>query len=145
MLRDLSPTTAPSGIIVEPAPTATWLATLAHAAGLTERARRGHADILSRIETPCAFATRYADGRLVGVGLAVLQQGHLGLFELAVAAPNRHQGHAQALMHALCNWGYVRNAQHAYLQVLADNLAAMRLYDQLGFAKAYRYDYWRRG
>ena len=38
-------------------------------------------------------------------------------------------------------WGAERGARDAYLQVVASNAPAVRLYEQLGFADVYRYHY----
>ncbi len=44
-------------------------------------------------------------------------------------------------MDALLEWGAEQGARTAYLQVLADNEPAMRLYERLGFNEHHRYHY----
>jgi N-acetylglutamate synthase len=56
-----------------------------------------------------------------------------GLSAVHVAAAQRRQGHALALCTALLNWAGDHGATRAYVQVLADNVAATRLYEKMGF------------
>lgn len=57
----------------------------------------------------------------------------LGISSVRVAAEHRRQGHARAVCAALLDWGADQGAQHAYVQVEADNAPAITLYTSLGF------------
>lgn len=72
--------------------------------------------------------------------LAVLGDG-AGIRGVEVAAAYRGTGLALAVMGALVEAAAERGARTAYLQVLADNGAALRLYAGLGFADHHRYTY----
>ena len=49
------------------------------------------------------------------------------------------------ILTAALRWARMRGAKTAWLQVVADNAAALSLYRKLGFVEAYRYAYWRKG
>jgi ribosomal protein S18 acetylase RimI-like enzyme len=44
-------------------------------------------------------------------------------------------------MRNLLAWGKQNGAQHAYLQVMLNNVPALHLYSQLGFKQVYEYWY----
>ena len=79
----------------------------------------------------------------LATGLAIIEDGHVGLFDVATRESVRRHGHARTVVAALLRWGLERGTRHAYLQVNADNAPAIALYRPFGFAEAYRY--WYRG
>jgi N-acetylglutamate synthase len=74
-------------------------------------------------------------------GFATYSEGWLGLRTLEVAPSRRRRGLGLAVVAALLDWGAERGATTAYLQVLADNRAALGLYDRLGFTTHHAYRY----
>jgi GNAT superfamily N-acetyltransferase len=100
-----------------------------------------HERILASISPLTGFATVRQDGRIVGCGLGVVQVGWLGVFDVIVDGPARRQGYGERLMQGLMSWGRQMGAGKAYLQVMQSNVAAVRLYEGLGFHKAYSYWY----
>jgi len=89
---------------------------------------------------PC-FALLHHEGIPIAVGLAVLDRGYVGLFDIVTVANARRQGCATALVLQLLHWGQTRGAHHAYLQVMHTNSPAIRLYAKLGFREVYTYWY----
>jgi len=83
------------------------------------------------------------EGRVVATGLTILEDDFAGLFDIATHEQARRQGHARAVVSALMATARDMGARHAYLQVAADNVAALNLYRQFGFEE--RYQYWYRG
>ena len=83
----------------------------------------------------------FADGAPVACGMAVLEDGLLGLFNVSTAAASVGRGHATRVTQMLLAWGAARGAHHAYLQVNGDNDPALALYRKFGFATAYTYWY----
>lgn len=77
----------------------------------------------------------------VAVGLAVVDSGWVGLFDIAVEEQRRRRGTGRQLSLAMMGWGAAQGATNAYLQVLSDNVAATALYQSLGFTELYRYWY----
>ena len=79
----------------------------------------------------------------IAVGRAVVTRGWLGLSALEVEAAQRRHGLGSAVVDALLAWGYARGARSAYVQVLADNDAALALYARRGFRTHHGYRYLR--
>jgi N-acetylglutamate synthase len=82
-------------------------------------------------------------GEVVACGLAKLEGAHAGLFAVNTAPAHRRQGLARAIVGALLAEASRQGARVAYLQVTADNEAALALYRPFGFTPVY--DYWYRG
>lgn len=74
-------------------------------------------------------------------GLASVAGDWVGLRALEVAPHRRRRGLALGIVGALLDWGAERGGTTAYLQVLADNLPALGLYDRLGFSTHHTYRY----
>ncbi len=118
----------PSGAAVElaPIPTAAWLAVYE---------REVPVDVLTAVvdgEVTFASAADAAVGR-GAVTAAPDGTRWLGISSVRVAAERRRQGHARTVCAALMHWGRQHDAQAAYVEVLADNRAAIGLYESLGF------------
>jgi ribosomal protein S18 acetylase RimI-like enzyme len=75
------------------------------------------------------------------VALAVADGPWVGIFDVATDPAQRRQGLGRRLMDGLLGWGARQGARTAYLQVMAENAPALRLYEAMGFAAAYRYWY----
>ena len=100
--------------------------------------RRG---ILQRIGPRVGYAHLRVEGRSVGMGLAVMERGWVGIFSMATHPAFRRRGYATAVIHALANWGHANRAEHMYLQVMERNKTAQKLYAKLGFETLYHYHY----
>jgi len=100
-----------------------------------------HEGILASILPLAGFASVWQDGQVVGCGLGIVQDRWLGVFDVIVDGPARRQGYGERLMQGLMSWGRQMGAGKAYLQVMQSNVAAVRLYEGLGFHKAYSYWY----
>ncbi len=114
------------------APSNGWLAVLPNASPLAVRVITGVLAVYASVDV---------DGMPVAVGRGCVTTGWLGIAQLNVAPSFRRRGLARALVSALADWGVALGARHAYLQVEADNAAAIGLYDGLGFALHHRYHY----
>jgi N-acetylglutamate synthase len=64
-----------------------------------------------------------------------------GLSSVHVAEDARRRGLARTVCDGLLAWAADRGATHAYVQVLADNTAAIRLYGSMGFGEHHRSRY----
>jgi GNAT superfamily N-acetyltransferase len=100
-------------------------------------------DVLTAvIDGDLAFATYGGDA--VGRG-AVTESPEgtrwVGLSAVHVVETARRRGLARELCYALLAWGAQRGATRAYVQVLADNAAATRLYESMGFSVHHRSRY----
>jgi ribosomal protein S18 acetylase RimI-like enzyme len=80
----------------------------------------------------------------IAVVRGVLTDGWLGVTALTVSRTRRRGGIGTALMGELFRWAASRGAHSVYLQVAADNAAALALYRRLAFTEHHRYHYRRR-
>lgn len=87
------------------------------------------------------FVSLAEDGKTAACGLGVLENGYLGLFDIIVDEAVRGRGFGRRLVKKLLQLGRSEGAHTAYLQVAADNLPAVNLYESLGFAGLYEYWY----
>ena len=71
----------------------------------------------------------------------MLERESLGLFDIVTDAGQRRKGYSRRLMGGLMHWARNAGATRAYLQVMLDNTAALRLYEKMGFKEIYRYWY----
>lgn len=97
--------------------------------------------ILGNIVLPKALASLYHDGKMVASGLAVAQNGYMGLYDIVTDANYRRQGFSRRLISTLLTWAKGMGVHTAYLQVMENNAPARALYEQLGYKDAYRYWY----
>lgn len=116
-------------------------AQFAVAKGLAPQTRRIHERIRASIVLPRTLAVLRDGERAIGFGLGVAERGMIGLFDILVAPTHRRRGAGRKIVDALLAWGRELQATGAYLQVNAQNHPAITLYEQCGFAPAYRYHY----
>ena len=77
--------------------------------------------------------------KIVATGLGILDRDYIGVYAINVDAGHRRQGLARKIVKTLLEEGKKAGARRAYLQVVADNDPAIRLYEDLGFSPAYTY------
>jgi len=99
------------------------------------------ARIISTIPFPLCCATLMQDNLPLSCGMAVLQQHHVGLFDIVTHPAHRQKGLATELLHHLLDWSASKGATRAYLQVFSTNTPAQTLYRKLGFAPSHPYWY----
>ena len=118
-----------------------WLDAYSALSGSGPAQRAGHRAILERIAARPAYLLLIENGSPLACGLGVLEQAHFGLFDIVVAAERRGQGLGGRMVSGLLGWAAERGARQAYLQVIASNAPARRLYGRLGFIEQYQYAY----
>jgi N-acetylglutamate synthase len=108
---------------------------------------------LYRREVPVDVLTAVVDGEVAfattagaAVGRAAVTMAPdgtqwVGLTAMHVAEEARRRGLGRELCDALLAWAAERGATRAYVQVLADNTAAARLYESMGFSVHHRSRY----
>lgn len=102
------------------------------------------AELISNIKPPSGLFLVEVPGNGPVAGVICVHDNDLtGLLQLAVGESHRGQGMGFELTYAALRWARLRGAKMAWLQVQADNVAALSLYRKLGFQQAYRYCYWR--
>ncbi len=140
---DLSSWEASQDTPIEFSPVLTdaWLASyirLASIAGPNQPVLR---QILEAIRLPHWFAAARAGDEVVACGMAVVQSGWVGLFDIVTAAAWRRRGYGRQVVAGLLGLGKAHGASQAYLQVMLNNSPALSLYASLGFKESYQYWY----
>lgn len=97
--------------------------------------------IIDQIINPKCLLTLILNGLIVGCGLGVAENKHIGLFDITVDKQYRNQGLGKILVENILRWGKNKGAETGYLQVLIDNTPAIRLYEKIGFREEYKYWY----
>lgn len=118
-----------------------WEAAYSAMSGLREEQQAKHRQILAAILPEKCFASIHVNGAPAGCAMCVLQDKFIGIYDVIVAPAFRRQGYGERLLRSLLAWGKQQNAQSAYLQVMLNNPAALRLYERLGFREQYQYWY----
>ncbi|MGH8798357.1 MAG: GNAT family N-acetyltransferase [Caldimonas sp.] len=113
-----------------------------HLRGSTLAERKAHAERLALSPVPFhGFSLTDEDGTAVSCGQFAIEAEFVGLYDVHTAAPYRGRGYAAALCLEMIRFSRERGAIVGYLQVDAENSAARRVYDRLGFRDAYGYHY----
>ena len=97
--------------------------------------------IIDLILLPKCLFTLTLNSVVIGCGLGVVENQFIGLFDIVIDPQYRNQGFGKMLIGNILKWGKRKGADTAYLQVLADNAPAIRLYEKVGFTEKYRYWY----
>lgn len=129
-------------LLVENRLTGDWLTVAGLLRDMSDHDLELMAHILRLLVVPAAYVRLLADDEPIAVGLGVLDDGWVGLFDIATAEAWRGRGHGRFICQQILNWGQSQGAHHAYLQVMLQNTPALRLYESLGFTEAYQYWYW---
>lgn len=135
MTRELTTASASdASVTMSPRPDARWLrinerdvpldVLTAVVDGEVAFGTRGDAAVARAAVTPAPDGTRWA-----------------GLAAVHVAEAHRRRGHARALCEELLAWAAGRGATRGYVQVLADNAAAIDLYESMGFTTQHHVRY----
>ena len=97
-----------------------------------------------RIPAPRGFGVVEIDGKPVAIGGTAIEGDWAGVFGMRTLAAHRRKGLARDILEALFATARAAGASRGYLQVEADNVPAIALYEGFGFREAYRYRYWGR-
>jgi GNAT superfamily N-acetyltransferase len=118
-----------------------WIDDFIRMNGFDQHRKPVYEAIMQQVLTPKCLVSVKENEKRVAVGLGVLEDKFVGIFDLVVDPEKRRSGLARQVMAAILQWGKQQGAETAYLQVLTDNHAALTLYDSMGFSERYRYWY----
>ena len=121
--------------------TETWLVDFVRLNKVDSRHMNTMRQMLCRIQPNTCFMRLRHHQETAAAGLGVCENDHLGFFDIVTHPDFRGQGWGTALMNSLFAWGKRQGATRGYLQVVAENDLAQKLYRKLGFRKAYEYWY----
>jgi len=141
--RDIRASQQSSRTSLTARPDADWIAGVTAAQGREGAERETYARIVSLLSVPAAFAvTRNDAGEAASWAFAAMTSHGICIESVATRPDQRGKGFAGEIVAALMAWGASRGAGAVFLQVQADNHAAVRVYERLGFDRElYRYHY----
>ena len=143
MVLELQDAEMPDGeIVFTDRPAEEWLSAYFAFEGLADPARQ---DIFRRMLEKVRVRTRYAalkqDGWIIACASSAAEREYALLQNMVVDPEYRGRGFGRMICRALLADAARAGAKYAYLQVMQSNTPAMRLYESLGFRKAYTYRY----
>lgn len=133
---------AHSDIWIEEQVSESWLDAVTAFSELNEQQRIITRKMMERSPLVKCFAVLHENGIPVACGLAVIEQGWIGLYDIVTDPSKRGCGYGEQLVLNILDWGKKQGATEGYLLVVKDNAPANRLYDKIGYSQ--RYDYWYR-
>ena len=142
LLRRLSPAAPEAELRLDARPDAAWLAMFL-GEGLDPVDGASRAAALARA-TGTRFASLRERGQTLACGAASFSHGWVGVHGMRTAARERGRGLAAAVLCAMAEQALAAGLPRLFLQVTADNAAALALYRRAGFQLAWPYAYWRR-
>jgi N-acetylglutamate synthase len=104
---------------------------------------RERSDILTRLPLHSAFGMIENDGKAAAVGLATFTGSSAGIASMRTRLQFRKRGYARSILRAVAATARQSGARTLWLQVEADNAAAIALYKAEGFSTIYSYQTWR--
>ncbi len=122
-----------------------WLDAFMRIEGFEAWKRDNYREIMNNIGLPVCFVMAHIDSETAGIGMAVVEQGWAGLFNIATTATHRRKGVATRVVHMLAEWAHHIGAENLYLQVLKENRSAISMYNKLGWEHLYSYYYAMQG
>ncbi len=102
-------------------------------------------EIMDRVHIPQKrffYAKNKSD--IIGVVLAIIDSGYMGIMNLAVDPEYRNQGVATNLMYQTINWGKKEDTKWLFLQVEKSNTSARGLYEKIRLEDWYSYTYYEK-
>lgn len=103
--------------------------------------RPGLTEVVSSIEPESGLFLLEDEDKPVASAICVHDGELAGLFQVASSFGQRGKGHGRRVVLSAIKWARMRGAKIAWLQVEADNEAAIGLYRSIGFSEIYRYHY----
>lgn len=108
---------------------------------LEQGLRPGLSEVISTIQPQKGLFVHEQGGQAISTAICVRDGDLAGLFEVATQASHRGRGYGRRTLLSALKWAHSNGARKAWLQVDADNLAAVGLYRSMGFEEIYRYHY----
>ena len=102
----------------------------------------GMSELISSVEGEVGLFLMESDNHEPLSAAMVVRFGRLaGLFEIVSNPELRGRGYGRSIVNVALQWARNLGSTKAWLQVVADNIAARSLYESLGFEEQYRYAY----
>ena len=119
-----------------------WIDQCIAMGSIAETVKPGLSELIGLVEGEVGlFLAEDEAGVPLAAAMAVRFGDLVGLFEVVSNPDKRRQGLARRIIRSAMLWGYEHGAHQAWLQVVAENDAAIRLYESEGFSEVYSYAY----
>ena len=118
-----------------------WIEHYCQLSGTSEHLIPTIIDMLAAIQGDIICISCTLNDEIVAVGLAVVDNQYISLYNVVTVEHHRNKGIAGALITKLLNAGIQKGALTSYIQVLSDNAPARHLYKKLGYREQYSYWY----
>jgi len=118
-----------------------WLSSYCEINEIARDSHAVHLEMIQRIKDRTLLAVLKEDDLEVACGLGVISNRYVGLFDITTKKNVRQQGYGTQLLNAMFHWAVKHGATRSYLQVVADNKAAINLYEKFEYKLGYEYWY----
>ncbi len=118
-----------------------WLRAFCDISGAEVAKQTAHVGILDRLPAASLYTVVKDQEQPVTCGLGVIHQAHFGIFDIVTRPEFRRRGHGTQLIEGMLSWARRNGARDAYVQVMANNAPAIRLYEKFGYRRLYHYWY----
>ena len=128
-------------VVMTNLPDPNWIDAYARAAALTSIQNAALHLMLRAVAAPAILAHIECDGSSVAFGMAVVERGYVGFFDMLTLPGARRRGYGRMIMENLFAWAGQQGATRGTLQVVETNGPARALYEGFGFKPVYGYRY----
>lgn len=118
-----------------------WVDSFLHLSEESRNSKPGLFEVISSIQPTCGLFVKNKGDDHVAAVRCVHDNDLAGIFDLVTGEKYKRQGHAMELLGSALKWAKSSGARFAWLQVVAENKAAIELYNTFGFRELYRYSY----
>ena len=118
-----------------------WVDSFLHLSTESKKTKPGLFEVISSIQPTSGLFVRSVGEVNVAAVRCVVDNELAGIFDLVTGMDYLRQGHARTVVGSTLNWAKSSGARFAWLQVVAENTAALELYQSFGFEELYRYTY----
>jgi len=139
--RIKSPGSPVPGVTLEDRFTESWREAFLTTNAVTEKLRPVVLTMLDTVPVETLVASAIQEDRIIAHGYGAVDGEWVGFFDIVVHPDFRQSGWGRKIMAALMGEAARRGVTRGYLQVVADNTPARRLYSSLGFTREYTYWY----
>ena len=105
----------------------------------------GLVEVISSIQPKSGMFINFSGDHEIAALRCVQDNDLAGVFDVVTGKNYLRQGRSKALLGSALRWAKAQGAKVAWLQVVSNNEAAIRLYESFGFEEFYRYSYRRLG
>ena len=133
------------GCVFSSLPDEKWLTDYFGFEGLTDTGKQDiFRRMLAKVSVDTIYCTLYDGGQAVACASAAIEHGYMLLQNVVVDKAARGHGYGRKLCSAMISEAKKAGAEYSYLQVVKDNIPAVKLYDRLGYERLYSYWYMRK-